>query len=195
MTRYSRQELEKAIELYKKDLRREDGSPKSDRWSAACGNAGSLSEAIAIAASAHLCGLSSLPCVSRGCKHPHQRHIFNELLAHFARSLQEKSRDLEGAGDFEQIISIVSAAAPHGIGPLAVYDAAFRLGARLGIRPGLVYLHSGTLAGARILGITAKGSIAKDQLPEPLKNSDLDPGELENFLCIFIKKNYVPKLN
>jgi hypothetical protein len=178
--------LKQAIEQYKKDHRREDGSIKPDPWCAACMEAKSFHDAVGIAASAHLYGLPSPPD-PKNRKHSHQWKIPNKLLEEFAQALQKECQALARAADFTKLMSLVSAAAPSGIGDLTVYDTALRLGFRRNIRPTLVYLHRGTLAGARLLGITAKESIAKDCLPGPLKNSDLDPGELEDFLCIFHK--------
>jgi hypothetical protein len=177
--------LKKAIEEYKKIHRGKDGGINPDPWCAACMEAKTFCEAAAIAASARLCGLSSPG--GRGLKHPHQRRIPNKLLEEFAQALQKKHQALSRAADFEELMSIVSAAALPGIGALTIYDTALRLGFRLKLRPGLVYLHRGTLKGARLLGIGANGSIAKDKLPKVLKDSDLDPGELEDFLCVFPK--------
>ncbi|MDR1596533.1 MAG: hypothetical protein LBR99_02400 [Treponema sp.] len=174
----STRNLKQAIERYKKDHRREDGSINPDAWCAACMEAKSFHEAVGIATSAR-------DRLNR--KHPHQKRISDKLPEEFAQSLQKESQALARAADFTKLMSLVSAAALAGIGDLAVYDTALRLGFRRNIRPTLVYLHRGTLSGAQLLGVTAKESIAKDCLPDPLKNSDLDPGELEDFLCIFHK--------
>jgi len=69
-----------------------------------------------------------------------------------------------------------------GIGPLYIYDLALRLGASLGFKPTKVYLHAGTARGAKAFGI--KGATASPtQFPEAL--DELEPYEIENFLCIY----------
>jgi hypothetical protein len=53
-----------------------------------------------------------------------------------------------------------------GIGELAVYDTALRIGARLGLEPAKVYLHAGTRAGAKALGLAYGGrTIELAELP------------------------------
>lgn len=75
----------------------------------------------------------------------------------------------------------------HGIGELTVYDTALRIGAKLGLLPKKVYLHAGTRAGARALGLNWKAtSLAVRELPSELLT--LTPHEIEDCLCIFKDK-------
>jgi len=71
-----------------------------------------------------------------------------------------------------------------GIGELAIYDTALRIGAFLRLEPDLVYLHRGTRAGAKALGVPHRGAtLTLGQLPAALCR--LSPRELEDCLCIF----------
>ena len=76
-----------------------------------------------------------------------------------------------------------------GVGVLAVYDIAHRLGAFRGKEPKLVYLHSGSAEGAALLGFTGP-TVDKKELPEAF--SPLTCAEIEDFLCIY-KKQLVGK--
>ena len=69
-------------------------------------------------------------------------------------------------------------------GKLAVYDTACRLGVYLELEPEVVYLHAGTIKGARALGLdTSRSYLEMDELPRPLRL--LEPWECEDFLCIY----------
>ena len=71
-----------------------------------------------------------------------------------------------------------------GIGELAVYDTALRIGARFGLEPTRVYVHAGTRDGARALGFDGRRTtIEMDELPEPLRG--LSAREAEDLLCIY----------
>jgi hypothetical protein len=70
----------------------------------------------------------------------------------------------------------------HKIGALAVYDIAHRIAAFRGLSPNLVYLHRGTLDGARILGFSGK---TLDPRSLPSAFSRLKPYEIEDCLCIY----------
>lgn len=77
------------------------------------------------------------------------------------------------------------------IGPLAVYDTALRLAAFRGILPDRVHLHSGTLEGAKNLGLNLreKKSLAMSDLPSEFRK--LKAYEVENCLCIY-KEHFKP---
>jgi len=74
---------------------------------------------------------------------------------------------------------------------LAVYDTALRLGAFRGILPDRVYLHAGTLKGAKNLRleVRAKKSLAMSDLPSEFRK--LKAYEVENCLCIY-KEHFKP---
>lgn len=94
--------------------------------------------------------------------------------------------DLEGVEDFEQLFQCVQATigSIRGIGDLAVYDAALRIGAFLGKLPERVYLQRGACVGARALGLDAsQRSLPMDVFPAEFRR--LQAWEVEDVLCIY----------
>lgn len=72
----------------------------------------------------------------------------------------------------------------HGVGKLYVYDAALRLGAYFSQEPTKIYLHAGTLKGARNLNLdTSKDSLNIQDLPLHLQT--INPKFVEAILCIY----------
>jgi hypothetical protein len=71
----------------------------------------------------------------------------------------------------------------HKIGALAVYDIAHRIGAFLGLQPTTVYLHCGTMAGARSLGFRGRQTLRVAELPPQFRR--LTAAEIEDCLCIY----------
>lgn len=74
------------------------------------------------------------------------------------------------------------------VGPVALYDTAFRLGGYLGYLPSRVYLHGGTCEGAKALAPLGKvnhraESIGMDDLPPTFRK--LQAYEVEDCLCIY----------
>src|SRR4026208_1285624 len=59
-------------------------------------------------------------------------------------------------GRFEELHDGLEALKLKGVGPLVTHDTAYRFGAKLGLEPRLVYLHSGTLEGAVLLGFSKR---------------------------------------
>jgi hypothetical protein len=135
----------------------------------------SLATAIRSAALAHW-----LPSHTR---HPHQRQS-HEVLQVVEGRLQKASDAIGAAADFDALHGVVKREIGRmpKIGDLAVYDIAYRIGAFLGKAPTLVYLHAGTVEGARALGFTGK-TLDPAQLPSAF--SRLTPAELEDCLCIY----------
>ena len=125
---------------------------------------------------------AALSKASNGKRHPHQRRIPARVLQCAADTLARHNipacqsfRDLHRAvGD--RIGDI------RGIGELAVYDIACRIGASLGLTPERVYLHAGTREGARALRLKG-ASVHKADLPEEF--AGLSPAEIEDCLCIY----------
>lgn len=90
-----------------------------------------------------------------------------------AQSFDELHQTIE-----EEIVSI------SGVGELMVYDTALRIGAKLGLEPKEVFLHSGTRIGARKLGLNGgRRSIPITEFPLPLQR--LPAREIEDVLCIY----------
>ncbi|NDV85038.1 hypothetical protein, partial [Bacteroides sp. 51] len=77
-----------------------------------------------------------------------------------------------------------------GIGPLAIYDAAIRLGIYRGIQPEVIYLHRGSLQGAiKLLGKIRSSTIKREDLRFcPLKAHFFRCGMkafFKPFICFF----------
>ncbi len=127
---------------------------------------------------------ASLSCLPSGKRHPHQRRIPGRTLNAAERALQQRSAQLKRASSFLDLHVRVKSAIGniHGIGDLAIYDIAHRIGAHLNLEPELIYLHAGTSEGARALGIRGK-TVERSQLPRELHH--LSPAELEDCLCIY----------
>ncbi|MCE5972425.1 hypothetical protein LZA78_02835 [Sinirhodobacter sp. WL0062] len=135
----------------------------------------SLSAAISVAASCRC---------ANGKRHPHQRRIPRAVLARVEQRLLSRSEAISEVKDFESLLTLVDdfTVDIRGIGELAVYDIAHRIGAYLRLAPEKVYLHAGTRVGARALGFS--GSVVERAKFGPAF-ADLSAAEIEDFLCIF----------
>lgn len=73
----------------------------------------------------------------------------------------------------------------RGIGPTTVYDVSLAIGAKFGLEPELIYLHAGTLDGARAIGLSVRGlrALPMDAFPSAFRR--LRPYEVEDCLCIY----------
>ncbi len=136
---------------------------------------GSLEGAIREAA------LSLLPS---GKRHPHQRRIPLRVLQSAERRLQGIAGQLKAAQSFVELHRLIERHIRpiRGIGDLAVYDIAHRIGAYLRREPEAVYLHAGTREGARALSLGGK-TIDVRELPASLRK--LSAAEIEDCLCIY----------
>ena len=121
-----------------------------------------------------------------GGKHPHQQRIPPATLCAFGERLARDEQVLRAAQDFDELHRAVGEVGypMPGIGELAVYDTALRIGAHLGLKPTRVYLHAGTRDGAVAVGIDARHeAVALRELPAAFAR--LDPHEVEDCLCVF----------
>lgn len=118
-----------------------------------------------------------------GTMHDHQRRIGYRALNEFAALLLECKAAIAQARTFDALHAVIAGAAPRGVGALAVYDTAERIGIWRGIQPRRVYLHAGTMQGARALGIRGVKEVEVKDLPKAFRR--LDPGEVESCLCIY----------
>ena len=120
-------------------------------------------------------------------KHPHQYRIPNSTLEKSSRRLLKNLSQVRSARSFEELIELVNRLIRpiDRIGELAVYDTALRIGARVGLEPEKVYVHSGTRDGARKLDsdLANRETIEMDELPAPIRK--LKPREAEDFRCIY----------
>ena len=140
----------------------------------------SLSAAIEMAA------LAQLP---RGKRFSHQRRIPGRVLQQIRDRLLEQRSRLRDCKSFQELHNMIERLALpiEGIGELAVYDTAHRLGEYLGLSPERVYLHAGTRVGARALGLDGKAkTIPMSALPKEFQV--LRPDQVEDCLCIFKKE-------
>jgi hypothetical protein len=125
--------------------------------------------------------LCILPC---GKRHPHQRRLSKAVLQEAEQRLQAVRDELATVHNFEDLYGQIEReiGPMRGIGALTVYDVAHRIGAFLGKKPSLVYLHAGTKRGAAAFGLK-RASVYPDELPPPF--SALSPDEIEDCLCIY----------
>jgi len=131
---------------------------------------------------------AALSVDASGKKHRHQYRLQRQTLAAFANNLINNLHHISTVNDFEELIQLVRAAKILGIGELAVYDVAVRIGAYLNIWPEKIYLHAGTRVGTEALIGNVKGeTIEKDLLPADFRSPNLSCYELEDMLCIYKK--------
>lgn len=124
-----------------------------------------------------------------GNKHNHQRRIKQQTLNELKERLIYNIEIIKNISDFENLHNLIKSFQISGCGELLTYDVAHRIGLYLNIQPDRVYLHRGTLAGAKkIINCSKKKWIFKDELPEPLKSSYLSCSDIEDLLCIFKKR-------
>jgi hypothetical protein len=116
-----------------------------------------------------------------GRRHSHQRRIPRRVLQQAANALVKAT---VAAATFEDLHETVrkSIGPIRGIGELAIYDIACRIGADLELTPERVYLHAGTREGARALGLGG-ATLSKSDLPKEFHR--LSPAEIEDCLCIY----------
>lgn len=130
---------------------------------------------------------------SQGKRYAHQCRIKKVAMRKALAALRDAVAEIEKAVDFDELYAAIYAAVGEikGIGDLYVYDTAFRVGAYLGLAPRRVYLHAGTRAGARKLGLTTRGRPhveAKEVEAEAPEFAELSPAEMEDVLCIYKDK-------
>jgi hypothetical protein len=144
----------------------------------------------------HYAGLSveeaarqaALALTPDGKRHSHQNpyRVKQEPLDAWAQRVLANLDWLVAARTFEELHDRLHSLRFKRVGPLIVYDTAYRLGAKLGLEPALVFLHCGTLDGAVVLGFTKKLKTLKpSQLPRPYQA--LRPYEIEDCLCMYKK--------
>lgn len=148
-----------------------------DTWIQHCQNQNNLVDAIHFAA---------LSINMNGKKHPHQYRLQRRHLRSLERNLLRSQIQISNAQDFDMLYRIVEGCRTKGIGDLAIYDTAVRIGAYLGLIPRRIYLHAGTKVGAKkLIGNITSNTLTKNQLPEPFRSSNLSCYELEDLLCIY----------
>jgi hypothetical protein len=121
-----------------------------------------------------------------GKMHNHQSKVSaalptlrGHLIAHYDLLIE--------SANFAELHSLIWIKKLHGIGPMTVYDVSVRFGAWLGLKPEAIYIHAGTKAGLKALGVKPKYTwshiVRMEQLPPILRRKD--PDEVEDFLCTY----------
>lgn len=116
----------------------------------------------------------------------HQCRISLAPLRHAKALLDTSGSRLKACRSFQELYALLASlfAPVRGLGELYVYDTALRLGSFLKLSPEHIYLHAGTRAGARALGLDiSEGFLRASALPKPVQS--LQPHEIEDFLCIY----------
>lgn len=80
-------------------------------------------------------------------KHDHQRRLKNEILESFKKKLLNKQNEIQNVADFDSLMTIIEGCRIKGVGEVACYDIANRIGSYLSKQPDFVYLHAGTRKG------------------------------------------------
>jgi hypothetical protein len=120
-----------------------------------------------------------------GKMHNHQSKV-SKALPELENKLLMSISNLTKNETFNQLYFMIDDLKTPGIGPMTVYDVAVRFGAFLKLKPEKIYIHAGTAAGLKTLGIRVKQremSIPMEILPAVLRNKD--PDEVEDFLCTY----------
>jgi hypothetical protein len=114
--------------------------------------------------------------------------VSDDALEEAAGRLLAIGVEIAAAPDFAALHGIIEAAISSipGIGELALYDIAHRIGSYRGLRPVEIYLHAGTREGAKALELpTNRKSLPMSSLPAGLRS--LSAEEAEDLLCIYRK--------
>ena len=130
--------------------------------------------------------LAALAVSSKGKRYSHQRRLSKTALEQAQDILLENEELMRQSQDFDDLFLLFERllSSVKELGELYIYDTALRIGAKIGVFPERVYLHTGTLIGAKALGFDGRmKTLEVSQLPEWLQQ--LQPHEIEDVLCIF----------
>ncbi|EDP97789.1 hypothetical protein U8527_05545 [Kordia algicida OT-1] len=117
--------FQEIINHYKADIKM-----YPDNWISHCAQQNSIEEAIFVAATAKN---------QEGKKNPHQYRLKPIILEKFAVHLSDHASKLKQATSFDDLLKKITTYKIKGIGTLALYDTAERIGAYLGIFPDKIY--------------------------------------------------------
>ena len=127
-------------------------------------------------------------------KHKHQYRIENTQLLMFLEKISSLEHKIQNINKFDELLNLIVREKIIGIGPLALYDIALRIGYYIKIKPDLIYLHAGAKTGANnFFARKIKNKyLSKDEFVskvDEFKNFSCE--EIEAFLCIHCnnKKN------
>jgi hypothetical protein len=120
-------------------------------------------------------------------KHKHQYRIENTQLQIFCKKISSIEYKIQYVKNFEDLLNLIIKEKTSGIGPLALYDIALRIGYYIKIKPDLIYLHSGAKTGAiNLFGRKIKNNyLTKDEFVDKVDDfKNFSCEEIEAFLCI-----------
>jgi hypothetical protein len=120
-----------------------------------------------------------------GKMHNHQSKV-SRALPRYEQHLLSRYDLLVHAASFAQLYIMLEMFATPGIGPMTIYDVAVRFGAWLELEPDRIYIHAGTSAGLRALGLKpwpGEMTMPMEVLPRVLRRKPAD--EVEDFLCTY----------
>ncbi len=126
-----------------------------------------------------------------GKRFSHQRRRSQATLSAARDVLMRHIAELRCCQSFQELHETVDrlVADIPDLGELYSYDAALFIGAKLSLMPRRVYMHAGTRAGARALGLPRRDhAIELSRFPAELRH--LAPYEIEDFLCMFKSRLY-----
>ena len=130
--------------------------------------------------------LAALARGPNGEKLSHQWRIPVSVLEESHRRLHAASHKIEKTQTFEELHQLIleKIGSIRGIGELAVYDTALRIGAKRKLPPSEVFLHAGARDGAINLGLdVSRGTIRRCELPLHFKK--LEARDVEHLLCLY----------
>jgi hypothetical protein len=124
-------------------------------------------------------------------KHKHQYRIENTQLLMFLEKISSLEHKIQNINKFDELLNLIVKEKIIGIGPLALYDIALRIGYYIKIKPELIYLHAGAKTGANnFFGRKIKNNyLTKEEFEskvDDFKNFSCE--EIEAFLCIHCNK-------
>ena len=129
---------------------------------------------------------AALSINQKGKRFDHQRRLKISCLENACQILLRLENRIKRCRTFDELINLIKDTLQNvaGVGELYYYDTALRIGAKLGLSPQRIYLHSGTRQGAKMLRISKGRSwIETKDVPKELQS--LTPDEIEDILCIY----------
>ncbi len=129
---------------------------------------------------------AALSKLRNGKRHPHSYRRTPQTLEEAYCRLKAIPEEMKKCSSFESLHTLIEQRIGDipDIGPLTVYDVATRIGAHLHLEPEKVYLHSGTMKGARALGL-GKGRKTLEPSELPVEFKQLTAGQIEDCLCLY----------
>jgi hypothetical protein len=99
---------------------------------------------------------------------------------------------IKNVKNLHELFCIILRNKVSGVGELAMYDIGTRIGHYLNIYPDYIYLHASPIIAVKRLGIFGKVKkiddtkslyLTRDDLPDDIKNSNLNIMQIEQLLC------------